>query len=74
MIQTANDQDVCSQGNIYLSSTGSVLSGTTSDQLSIVVLEKVLIETHVLFLREDGIVCLHIILLQESFVTIEIRQ
>jgi hypothetical protein len=37
-----------------------------------VVLEQVLIEAHVLFLREDGIVGLQIILLEEGFITIVI--
>jgi hypothetical protein len=55
---------------LYLSATGSVLSGTTSNQLSIMVLEQLLVESHMLVLRKDGIVVLQTILLEESSVTV----
>lgn len=58
----------------YLSSTGSVLSGTASDQLGIVVLDKVVVQTHVLLLCEDSIVGLDVVFLEEGFVTVDSNQ
>jgi hypothetical protein len=53
----------------YLGATGSVLSGTTSNQLGVMVLEQFLVDAHVLVLGEDSIVVLQAILLQEGGVT-----
>lgn len=58
----------------YLCPTSSVLSGTSSNQFRIMVLEKLFIETHVLLLREDSIVVLQAVLLQESSITICLNQ
>lgn len=52
----------------YLSTTGSVLSGTTGNQLSIA-LQQLFVDTHVLVLCEDSVVVLEPILLQEGGVT-----
>lgn len=52
----------------YLSTTGSVLGSTTGDQLSILG-HKLLIETHVLLLGENGIVILETVLLEKSGIT-----
>lgn len=52
-----------------LSTAGGVLGSTTSNQLSIVVLEEVLEEALVLLLSEDGVVGLEAVLLEESLVT-----
>lgn len=54
----------------YLGTTGSVLGGTTGDQLSVPG-EEVLIDAHVLLLSEDSIVGLQAILLKESGITRE---
>lgn len=49
---------------------GSVLCRTTSDENSLVVLEQVLVQTHVLlWVGKDGIVGLQAILVEESLVT-----
>lgn len=52
----------------YLSTTSSVLSSTTGNEFS-VELHQLIVETHVLVLREDGIVVLEVILLEEGGVT-----
>lgn len=52
-----------------LSTAGGILGSTTSNQLSIVVLEEVLEEALVLLLSEDGVVGLKAVLLEESLVT-----
>lgn len=53
---------------VYLCSTGGILSSTTSNQLSIK-LQQLVVEAHVLLLREDSVVVLKSILLQESGIT-----
>jgi hypothetical protein len=55
----------------YLSTTGSVLSSTTGDQLSIPGKE-VLVDTHVLLLSKDSIVFLQPVLLEEIGITSKI--
>lgn len=52
----------------YLGTTGSVLSGTTGDQLS-VLRHEFLVESHVLLLGENGIVVLETVLLEKSGIT-----
>lgn len=52
-----------------LSTTGGVLSGTTSNQLSVVVVEEVFVERLVAVLGEDGIVGLEAILGKQLVVT-----
>lgn len=52
-----------------LGTTGGVLSGTTSNQLSLEVVEKVFVERLVVVLGEDGIVGLEAILLKQLLVT-----
>lgn len=54
----------------YLSTTGSVLSSTTGDQLSIPGKE-ILVDTHVLLLGEDSIVILQAVLLEKGSITLE---
>lgn len=58
---------------IYLGSTGSVLSGTTSNQLRLAVLEELVIESHMLLLGKDSVIILQAVLLQESTITVTIR-
>jgi hypothetical protein len=53
----------------YLSTTSSVLGSTTGNQLSILG-HKLLIETHVLLLGEDGIVVLETVLLEKGGITL----
>lgn len=53
----------------YLSTTGSVLHRAASKENGIVVMEEVVIETHVLFLSKDGVVGLHSVLLEKSIIT-----
>jgi hypothetical protein len=55
---------------LYLSATGSVLSSTTGNQLSIPGKE-VLVDTHVLLLSKDSIVLLEAILLEKSGITLD---
>jgi hypothetical protein len=52
----------------YLGTTGSVLGGTTGDQLGVPG-EEVLIDAHVLLLSENSIVGLQAILLEKSGIT-----
>lgn len=58
--------------HIYLGSAGSVLSGTTSNQLR-VKLQEFIIESHVLLFGKNGVIVLQAVLLQESGITIGIR-
>jgi hypothetical protein len=51
-----------------LGATGRVLGGTSSNQLGIVVVEKVLIQGKVLFLSEDGVIGLEAILFEKGLV------
>lgn len=55
---------------MYLGSASSVLSSTTSNQFRIVVLEQLLVKTHVLFFSEDSIIGLEAVLFQKSGITI----
>lgn len=55
----------------YLRASCSVLSGTTSDELGVVVLEQIFVETHVLLLGEDGVVGLQAVLLEELLISAE---
>ena len=50
----------------YLSAAGRILGSTTSDEFSVVVLEQLLVEAHVLFLGQDGVVGLQAVLLEEG--------
>lgn len=56
-------------GQDVLGTAGGVLGGTTSNQLSVVVAQQVLVDRGVLLLGQDGIVVLEAILLEESLVT-----
>jgi uncharacterized phosphosugar-binding protein len=56
----------------YLSATSSVLSGTTSNQLGITMLEQFFVEAHVLLFGKDSIVGFESILLEEGVVTIAV--
>lgn len=53
----------------YLSTSRSVLGSTAGDQLGVAVLEQVLVQSHVLFLGEDGIVGLDVVLLQHGIIS-----
>lgn len=55
-------------GQDVLSTAGGVLSGTTSNQLGIVVVQQVLVKRSVLLLGKDGIIVLETVLLQQSLV------
>lgn len=57
--------------NAYLRTTSRVLCSTTGDQLGIVIVEQLLVQTHVLLLSEDGIVVLEAVLLQKRGVTLQ---
>lgn len=54
----------------YLSASGSVLSCTTRDEDSFVVLEQILVKSHMLLLGKDRIVCLQVILLEKLLVSV----
>lgn len=41
---------------VYLSASSGVLSRPTGNEFGIIVLQQVVIETHMFFLREDGVV------------------
>lgn len=53
-----------------MGTSGGVLGSTTSIQVGLEVLEKVLIETHVLGLGEDGVVGLQSVLLKKSSISV----
>lgn len=53
------------QSSAYLSPSGGILRRTTSKQLSISVLDELLVETHVLLLGQNGIVGLETVLLEQ---------
>lgn len=57
----------------YLCATSGVLSSASSDQLRIVVLQEFFVETHMLLLREDGIIVLEAIFFEQGFITITFR-
>lgn len=52
-----------------LGAAGGVLCGTTSYELGIIVIEKVLVETKVLFFSEDCIICFEAIFFEKSGIT-----
>lgn len=52
-----------------LGASGSVLGSTAGDELGVEVVEEVFIEAEVLFLGEDGVVGLEVVLLQQGLVT-----
>ena len=52
-----------------LGTSGSVLGGTTSDELGVVVVQEVLIERDVLLLSEDSVIGLEVILLEQCLIT-----
>lgn len=52
-----------------LGATGRVLGSTAGDELGVEVVEEVLVEAEVLFLGEDGVVGLEVVLLQQGLVT-----
>lgn len=54
---------------MYLSAAGSILGRTSGNELSIVVLDQVLVEAHVLLLGQDGIVGLQSVLLEQLLVS-----
>jgi hypothetical protein len=56
-------------GGIYLSTTSGVLRSTTSNELSIVVLDQILVKSHMLLLRQNSIVGLETILLEQLLVS-----
>jgi hypothetical protein len=64
---TANVDDGLLRENV-LCATGSVLGCATSNELSIEVVEEILVESEVLLLGKDGIVLLQLILVKESLV------
>lgn len=69
-------QTVCSISfhcRAYLSASCCVLSSTTRDQLRIAVLDKLLVEGHVLLLGENGVVGLEAVLLEESLISVCIQ-
>jgi len=51
-----------------LGTSGGVLSGTTSVQVDLEVVEQVVVETHVLLFGQDGVVGLEAILLEQLLV------
>ena len=51
-------------GEHVLRATGSVLGGTTGDQLGVVVVEELLVDGEVLLLGQDGVVLLELILVE----------
>jgi hypothetical protein len=55
-----------------LGTSSTVLSSTASNELGIVVVEKVLVERDVLLLGEDSIIRLETILIQKSLVTLSL--
>ena len=57
----------------YLSTTGSVLSSTTRDQLSIPG-EEVLVDAHVLLLSKNSIIVLQAVLLEKGGITSKLCQ
>ena len=57
----------------YLCATGGVLGSTAGYELCVVVLEKVFVETHVLFLGEDGVVGLEAVLGEHCFIAGQLR-
>lgn len=56
-------------GKDILGTASGVLGGTTGDELSVVVVEEILVETEVLFLGEDGVVSLEAVFVEQSLVT-----
>jgi hypothetical protein len=53
----------------HLSTTGSVLGSTTSDQFRIAVLDEVFVEAHVLLFGEDGIVGFYAVFLEHRLIS-----
>lgn len=49
---------------MYLSTSCGVLSGAASNELRIMVLDQILVETHVLLLGQNGVVGLQAVLLE----------
>lgn len=59
----------CRPPHMYLGTSGRVLGRTTSDELSIAVLDKLFVQACVLVLGQDGIVGLQAILLKQGLVS-----
>jgi len=73
VVTNATKVDDAVLGENVLSTTSSVLGGTTSDQLGIVLVEKLLVDGSVLSIlrSQDGVVGLEVVLLQEGTILIE---
>lgn len=50
---------------MYLSASSGVLGSPAGDDFGVIVLEQVVVETHVLFLGQDSVVGLEAIFLEE---------
>lgn len=54
----------------YLSASRSILRRPASDEFGFVILEQVIIETHMFFLGEDGVVGFEAVFFEEGFIPI----
>ena len=68
VLANASNKDNRVGGEDVLGTSGGVLGGTTGVQVNLVVLEQVLVETHVLLFGQDGVVGLESILLEQLLV------
>lgn len=69
VIASAAEVDDAVGGQDVLGTTGRVLSGTTSDELGLVVVQKVFVQRQVLLFSENGVISLEAILVKQSLVT-----
>ena len=53
---------------VYLGAAGGVLSGAAGDDLGVAVLEQVVVEAHVFFFGEDGVVGLKAVVFEHGLI------
>lgn len=56
--------------DVYLSASSSILRCPASDEFGFIVLEQVVIEAHMLFLGQDGVVGFEAVFLEEGFIAV----
>lgn len=63
------EAQILGRSGTYLGSASGVLGCAASNELCVVVLDEVLVEAHVLFFGEDGVVGLEPVFLEHTFIS-----